>query len=835
MSQGEPLSEDIATESDVIQAYRLLLRRDHEDLVTWRSDPPQKVVDLVSNILRSHEFRTANIAPLKTGHVPLTSLESPPPEALEWAGRRLQLGVRARKKLNAAISYLQAYAVLLSEADFKRELEALDEAGARSSHDLLTAASRLQALSDVPTSHTLTGWARSTTTPNAPLDLEVWADGRFLGRTTTGLYRHDASARLNSRGYEGFQFELPRSLTGRTRIMVREAKSRLILTDVIADLTSPAPDVFGALRLEIDGLRKAVEHLAERLPNALQSASFAIERYNDYYDAWIRPASLAPQVRCDVPMLVLLNTVGSPQPALEDAVWSLVEQTHADFSVVIGVLQRDLAFLQDLLTRARWLRPIKIDYRVVDTEPSWRGAVAIPADVRVIQLMEASGTAHPDALRCMAARFEGETPPAAVYCDDDIFVQDDLRDWRNRGHDQPRLKPAFDYDLLLQTPYLGSFLAFSRAHWPAASVAETGGATSGLLAQSAVLDLACDGAAIDHAAEVLYTHALPAFDQEAEVWGRIVADRLGAAATVEPHSDVLGAVVDGACRIRWRMASDPSALIIVPTRDRIDLLRPCVDSLLSALPHNRTRGRIHIIDHESTEAGCRAYLEEIAKYEAVEVGGYSGPFNWALMNNLAAHGSHDDVLIFLNNDTLVISPEWLDELTSLAMRDDVGVVGCRLVYGDGAVQHAGFLGLDERHRFLAHDGLGDLGSDPGYLGRNALVHRTIAVTGACMAVRRDVFRQIGGFDAARFQVEANDVDLCFKASNLGLKVLYSPFATLHHLESRTRTLDKAEDVRIAGDAADRIWTRWRDKACPDPWYNPRFDRRARHFARLRPI
>lgn len=834
MSEGLPPPEDTATESDVVQAYRLLLRRDHEDLVTWRSDPPQKVVDLVGAILRSKEFRAANIAPLKTGHVPLTSLEAPPTEGLDWAARRLQLGARARQKLNSAVSYLQAYAVLLAKAGFKRDLLAEDEPGVRSSYDALVAASRLQALTDVPTGHTLTGWARSTTTPNAPLDLEIWADGRLLGRATTGLYRHDAAVRLTSRGFEGFQFELPRSLTGRTRIMVRDAASRLILTDVFADLTSPDPDVLAALRLEIDRLRNAVDGLAERLPHSLQSASRPIGRWDDYYDVWIRSASLAPDATWDMPTLVLMDAADKPQPVLEDAVWSLVEQSHTDFSVVIGVLQRDLAFLQDLLARVRWRRTLRIDYRVVDAEPYWRGAVPVPLDVKVIQLMDASGVAHPDALRCMAAPFGRETPPAAVYCDDDAFVQDDLRDWRTRAHARPRLKPSFDYDLLLQTPYLGSFVAFSHAQWQAASATDDDGGNPGLLAQSAVLALACGGAAIAHTPEVLYTHSLPSSDLDAEAWGRIVADRLGAVVTVEPHSDVLGAVVEGACRVRWRTACDPSARIIVPTRNRIDLLRPCVDSLLAAFPHNSTRARIHIIDHDSTETECQAYLEAIGKHEAVEVGRYSGPFNWALMNNLAAHGSNDDVLIFLNNDTLVISPDWIDELASLAMRDDVGVVGCRLVYEDGALQHAGFLGLDERHRFLSHDGLGDPGSDPGYLGRNALVHRTIAVTGACMAVRRDVFRRIGGFDAARFQVEANDVDLCFKASDLGLKVLYSPFATLHHLESRTRTLDKAEDVRIADDAANRIWTRWGEKVCPDPWYNPRFDRRAPHFSRLRP-
>jgi hypothetical protein len=834
VSEGLPPPQDTATESDIIQLYRLLLRRDPDDLSSWRDNPPQTLDRLVLETLGSDEFLHANLGPLRTGHVPPTSLDAPPRECLSWASRRLQLGASAKKKLKSAVSYLQVYDILLSQARFKKDQALEGEAGDRSIYDTLAVASRLQALTDIPTSHTLTGWARSTEASDAPIELEVWANGRCLGLMTTGLYRHDAASRLKSKGFEGFQFELPRSLTGRTHIILRDAKSKLILTDVVAELASASPDALGALRREIDGLREAIEGLAKQLPSSLHSATYPIKHYGAYYDAWIRSASFAQDEGSDAPIVVVLDAVGCDQWALEDAVWSLVGQSHKAFSVVVGVLQRDLAFLQDLVARVRWRAALRIDYVIVESGAAWRRSVSIPAEVKIVQLMDATGVAHPDALRCMAAPFAQANPPAAVYCDDDAFAPNDLKDWRDRAHVAPRLKPSLDCDLLLQTPYLGSFMAFDLAHWRASGSADDQMQAGRLEAQRAGLTLALGGHVIAHVPEVLYTHFIPASGMDASTWMQIVADCAGPDVAVEPHQDILGAVVDEACRVRWRAPLDASAMIIVPTRDRVDLLRPCVDSILAALPENVTRTRIHIIDHESVGVETQAYLSAVSAHEFVDVEQYSGPFNWALMNNLAAHNSKEDVLIFLNNDTLVITPDWIDELVSLAMRDDVGVVGCRLVYEDGAVQHSGFLALDERQRFLMHDGLGDQGFSSGYLGRNALVHRTVAVTGACMAVRREVFRRLGGFDAARFQVEANDVDLCFKASDMGLKVLYSPFATLHHLESRTRTLGGEEDVRVAGDAADRIWARWGEKVCPDPWYNPRFDRRAPHFSRLRP-
>lgn len=822
--------DDIATERDILHLYRLLLRRDPESSYSEGEGTDLRLMDLLTEVLHSDEFRNPNLGPLRTGHLPSTSLDAPPQETLEWALERLGLSDDVKEQLRSAVSYLQAYCAILSEENIRGALATEADFYSPAACQALQRAARLQALADIPQGHALTGWARSTDLPAAPHHVEIWANGRYLGTATTGLYRYDAAARLNSEGYEGFQFELPHHLFGRTRILVRDAESRVILADFVADISAAQPDALASLRREVEALKEAVGHLEERLPQASQSASYPLDRYGEYYDACIRTAVLAVPTTRDPSVVVLLDAIGCAQSDIEDAIWSLAEQRHDRFSVVVGASQEDSSFLQDVIARVRWRRDITIACVIVgDGTSAWRHTISLSTDVEVVQLMKASGVAHPDALRCMTVPFLSSPQPAAVYCDEDAFLHGDLQSWRDQAHTAPKLKPAFDYDLLLQTPYVGSFVAFDRTHWSALEQE----AEREFAAEQMALLLAQAGGDVVHVSEVLYTSS-SSKPSDGSSWARLVGACLSDHAEVERHRDVLGSTLEEACRVRWRRSSNASALIIVPTRDRIDLLEPCVDSVLASLSSNVTGARIRIIDHESSDPAALAYLSKIGSHAVVDVDRFTGPFNWALMNNLAAHKSEEDVLIFLNNDTRVINPDWVDELVSLAMRQDVGVVGCRLIYEDGAIQHAGFLALNERRRFLIHDGLGDPGSYPGYLGRNALVHRTVAVTGACLAVRREVFRRLGGFDAARLQVEANDVDLCFKAADLGLKVLYSPYATLHHLESRTRTTESADDVRTSREAAERIWSRWGKSVCHDPWYNPRFDRRSPHFSRLVP-
>ena len=609
-------------------------------------------------------------------------------------------------------------------------------------------------------------------------------------------------------------------------IALQEAERRHVEPEAV-------PTAFAELRSQIRTLIDAAERLEARLPAELHERSLPLERYPEHYERWIRHARLGPEVNEDRPMSVLVEARDSTSEELEETLQALALQSHQAFSVRLGVKRRQLAAAQDLLFRTRRNRTLDLDCVVVDEAKDWPCATT-PADVVVVMRC---GVLHVDALRRIDVELSADGAGRACYVDEDrLSPEDRFLDWRLRRHENPQLKGGFDFDLLLQTPYVGSLIAFTSQAWRTAEAQTADGAHADavLAALVRLLGLGAEGpASVKHIPAVLIS-TYGDDPRSGDMWRKAVGRHLRGRARVSPHSVAHGPALSSASRVSWPIGA-ASAAIIIPTHDRVDLLQPCVESVLKSLEANRARARLDIIDHESRLKATKTYLRVLGDRPEVTVRRFEGPFNWALMNNAAAREATEDVLVFLNNDTLVVSEDWLDELVSLARRPDVGVVGARLLYADGDVQHAGFLGLDEPTRFLMHDGLNAPAEAPGYLNRNLLTHRSIAVTGACMAVRREVFHTLGGFDASRFQVEANDVDFCFRASAAGLKVLYSPHATLHHLESKTRDLDTDEARRASAEAAERLWSRWGAAVCPDPWYNPNFDRHGRPFERLRPL
>jgi GT2 family glycosyltransferase len=213
---------------------------------------------------------------------------------------------------------------------------------------------------------------------------------------------------------------------------------------------------------------------------------------------------------------------------------------------------------------------------------------------------------------------------------------------------------------------------------------------------------------------------------------------------------------------------------------------------------------------------------------------FRGPFNWSAINNTAAREAKGDVLIFLNNDTVVLTQDWCAELAANALREDVGAVGARLLYADGTIQHAGVvLGIEG---VAGHESVGETPAGGGYFGRSQLLRSAAAVTGACLATRRTLFEQLdGGFDDLNLKVAFNDVDYCMRARKAGYRVVYNPFAVLYHLESKSRgrELSEVQQTRHRAEAA-LFRARWGDDEIADPYYNLHFERFARPFERLRP-
>lgn len=269
----------------------------------------------------------------------------------------------------------------------------------------------------------------------------------------------------------------------------------------------------------------------------------------------------------------------------------------------------------------------------------------------------------------------------------------------------------------------------------------------------------------------------------------------------------------------------PTVTIIVPTRNRVGLLRTCLEGIAAT---DYPDLDVIVADNDSDDAETLAYLDSLDPRRH-QVMRHAGAFNYSAINNRAAAMATGRLLCLLNNDIEVIDPHWLRVMAAQALRDDVGAVGARLLYPDGHIQHAGVVigvgnAAGHAHRFVHPD-------EEGYFRRHALPQFASAVTAACLVVARDRFLAVGGLDEQNFPVAFNDVDLCLRLNQRGWQSLYEPRATLIHHESVSRGLDRdpVGAARFAGELAalQRIW---KTNEIVDPWHHPQLSRAAERFS-----
>jgi FkbM family methyltransferase len=261
----------------------------------------------------------------------------------------------------------------------------------------------------------------------------------------------------------------------------------------------------------------------------------------------------------------------------------------------------------------------------------------------------------------------------------------------------------------------------------------------------------------------------------------------------------------------------PLVSLIIPTKDKVELLHTCVDGILHHTDY--TEIELIIVDNRSEETATLTYLKELQKDSRVRVLKYDAPYNFSAINNMAVREAHGQIIGFVNNDLKVISPGWLHEMVSHAVRPEIGGVGCKLYYPNGTIQHAGvILGLGgiagHSHRFMKRD-------LPGYRGRAVVVQNLSAVTATCLLTRRAVFEEVGGFNGEDLQVAFNDVDLCLRTREKGYRILWTPYAELYHIESASREHDltPAQHPRFERESTF-MRSRWGDLLSNDPFYSP---------------
>jgi GT2 family glycosyltransferase/glycosyltransferase involved in cell wall biosynthesis len=558
----------------------------------------------------------------------------------------------------------------------------------------------------------------------------------------------------------------------------------------------------GALRLGRRGLEVArtdgVAEVARRarrwaarrrapaaLPAPTDPASPADEDAGGY-EAWIAAnepdaAALAEQARAALelpsrPLISVLTPVYNPPPAVLDAMIASVRaQTYDRWELILVNGSAENRAVAEVIERHRAadqrVRPLALPHNEGIVGNSNAGLAE--AQGELVAFVDHDDTLAPFALFEVASLAAARPDLDLIYSDSDLLSPDGARRF------QPLFKPDWSPAIMLSANY-ATHLCVVRA----ALLRELGGlaaGTDGAQDWDLILRVSERTGAIAHIPKVLYHWRDSPTSTAVDIARKpYVLQRQSEVITAHLRRRGLDghALVDdsGYLRVSWPLRGATRVSVIIPSRDE-RLVTQCIASLRA-----RTGYPIHeiIVVDSSPGHGLRAPL---AGERGVRVLPWSGPFNYAAANNLGARAATGDALLFLNDDTEALERRWLEELVRWVELDEVGVVGAKLLFPDGAIQHAGVVvGLEG---FAGHPFAGmPEGAHTAY-GCSEWYRNFSAVTGACMLIRRELFERVGGFDE-QLTLCGNDVALCLSVRELGYQILYTPFARLRHHESVSR-------------------------------------------------
>ena len=576
-------------------------------------------------------------------------------------------------------------------------------------------------------------------------------------------------------------------------------------------------------------VRTAVGHGLSTAVSDLYAAQPSMQVQGGSYSDWVRRydtigrlelEGLRQRARTlgDAPLIsVILPVYQTPEAWLRRCLDSVLRQAYPNWELCVADDASPDSRVREVLEEyaGRDAR-IKVVFRPVNGHIAEASNSALQlATGEFIGLLDHDDELRPHALLEMAEAIACRNEVGLLYSDEDKIDAEGRRF-------SPYFKPDWNPDLLLAQNYVCHFTVIRTD-----LVRVVGGFRKGFEgSQDHDLILRCgerlEPRQIHHVAKILYhwraIEGSTALVREAKDYAsaagvRAVAEHLqrtGREAEAEelPH---------GHYRVRWPVPVDaPQVSILIPTRDRVELLRGCVQSI-----RHRTQYpdyEIVIVDNQSVEPETLDYFDSLRAEPCIRILPYDAPFNYSAINNLAASRCSGAVLCLLNNDIEVIHPDWLSEMVGQALRPEVGAVGAMLYYPDGTIQHAGvILGIGgvANHAFL-----GQPAGTPGHGARALVAQDLSAVTGACMVVRREVYEQVGGLDE-RLQVAFNDIDFCLRVQQAGYRVVWTPFAELRHHESASRGNDDTPDKRERFvNEVELMQQRWGEELLHDPAYNP---------------
>ena len=847
---------------DAFNGYRLFLGRHPASVEEVTAATGCTLGEFLGHYLMRGEFLNGIVASLTgTAVLPHIALAPAPDEGLrQWALERLPLSAAAREQLATSRSWRFWLLTILRDEDFRAGLPAAVA-------DWLAGSSlqgRLAALELAPTrrligeaSHngvgTIMGWCANASDLSERVVLEFYLGERFIGAVRCERFAPGLGERIGGSGECGFAFDIPAThadLIARGAVLrIRDAHSKALFgSDLYLKANLPAAlDDLGRMLGALQSMKETLASIEQQLPHTLRQLSPPLSAYGALKAQGLlachRPldGQAAATVAGLTVNLILLEAACEPA-SLRRLLTSLDGQTQERWTLTV------LADAETLGDEA-WalLRPLTAAGRAVVAKPAALPRLlaghAIVSDADAHLVVGRCGSLRPDALAAFLTALKQESASSAsvVYSDHDLLLgAHSGRPARLR----PIFKPDFDPVMLLAYDYAGPMVLVTPEALLKACALADGRPPSSLHDLMLRVSDCVPTDAIRHIPSVLYSLEQPVDLRRPDGLPRLLAgepdavmgwaERQGLAAKVRQtlvvsEDEEANQTLVEPCEIEIRPASFPAVSVIVPTRNSPVLLRNCLDSLLRTRQAYSGPLQILVIDHQNEDPDSVALIAAMQAQRGVDVMPYTGPFNWAMMNNLAAEQASGEVLVFLNDDTLATDPGWLTRAVATLALPDVGVVGARLLYGDGSIQHAGVVTSFEQG--AVHEGIGMPGHEGGYLGRVQVLRSAAAVTGACLITPRLVFEAVGAFDAS-WPVNWNDITYCLAARKAGWRVVYDPKVCLYHHESKTRgyLLGQAgQDVYQA--ELRRLRNDWEEHLI-DPFHNLAFHHRDLPFLRM---
>ena len=515
---------------------------------------------------------------------------------------------------------------------------------------------------------------------------------------------------------------------------------------------------------------------------------------------------------------IILRTDDSDEAALVECLNSVLQQTYSQLELCVAddgsSAPHVRRILSDCAARDTRARVVFCD-KGSSPSQSLDAALAL-AQGEYVAFLGPHDVLARHALFSLARALQARPGAQLVYSDEDKLDELGRRC-------EPYFKPDFARDLLYSQNYVARLAVYRR------QLVETAGGLRPGFDGSEDYDLLLrcvaqleDERGILHVPEVLYHSRKVAHasapngreEQATESARRALSQHLE---SVSPGVQV-SVTSPGLYRVHWPVPSPaPLVSLIVPTRDRHELLAKCVHSIRKRTTYPSYE--IVIVDNQSQAPAALAYLSALAREEGIRVLRYDAPFNYSAINNFAAREARGTVLGLINNDVEVINGDWLSELVSHALRPDVGCVGAKLYYPDDTIQHAGVVlgiggvaGHSHKHFDRRH---------PGYFGRLRIAHNVAAVTAAALVVRRAIWEEVGGLNDAELSVAFNDVDFCLRVMAKGYRNVWTPHAELYHDESRSRGSDEAsEKAARFRNECEAMLRHWGTLLKRDPYYSP---------------